>query len=227
MSDDAAIRSYDRGLWPTRYTAHERVSLRVQSANDRRNVPLKWYWRYLTDQDEGGAAPDDTYYENPAIYRKFDGPHGVHLLVDDTVKQKGAKRGTVEVGTEGEVRINISRAECARLGAVFGVKDDREATLATEETHGHEEGPFKASQPLFIPRAGDVFLFRRKHHRIAQMEPDYEMSLSPQGTVMAWKGTATMLRMDATFPEVLRSQLVPPTSDPVVPRAGRDVSWPG
>jgi hypothetical protein len=226
MIDDAT-RSYDRGLWPMRYTAHERMSLRVQGGNDRRNIPLKWYWRYLTDQDAGGAAPDDTYYENPDIYRKFDGPHGIHLFVDDTAKTKGAKRGTVEVSTEGEVRINISRAEAIRLGTVFQTSDDREATLSEEEKPGHEEGPFDATRPLFIPRAGDVFMFRRKHHRIAQMEPDYEQSENPQGVVMAWKGTSTLLRMDATLPDTLKAQLVPPTSDPVVPRAGRDIAWPG
>jgi hypothetical protein len=59
------------------------------------------------------------------------------------------------------------------------------------------------------------------------MEPDYERAANPQGIVMAWKGTAALLRQDATFPAVLMAQLVPPTSDPVVPRAGRDVSWPG
>jgi hypothetical protein len=222
-----SIESYDRGLWPTRYTATERTSLRVQASNDLRNIPLKWYWRYLTDQDRDGAAPDDTYYENPDIDRRFDGPHGIHLLVDDTAKAKGAKRGTIEVGTEGEVRINISRAEAVRLGALFGVADDREATLTDEERAGHAEGPFDASRALFIPRAGDVFMFRRKHHRIAQMEPDYEQSLSPQGTVMAWRGVATLLRQDATFPDTLKAQLVPPTSDPVVPRTGRDIAWPG
>jgi hypothetical protein len=222
-----SIESYNRGLWPVRYSAHERISLRVQSGDDRRNNPLKWYWRYLTDQDAGGAAPDDTYYENPDIDRRFDGPHGVHLFVDDTAKQKGVKRGTVEVGTEGEVRISISRAEAIRLGTLFGVSDDREATLVDEEKPGHAEGPFDASRPLFIPRAGDVFMFRRKHHRISQMEPDYERAANPQGIVMAWKGTAALLRQDATFPVVLVAQLVPPTSDPVVPRAGRDVSWSG
>ena len=226
MTDDA-IRSFDRGLWPVRYTAHERVSLRVQGATDRRNIPLKWYWRYFTDRDQGGAAPDDTYYENPDIYRRFDGPHGVHLFVDDTAKSKGVKKGTVEVGTEGEVHISISRAEAIRLGVLFGVSDDREATLADEEKPGHQEGPFDASRPLFLPRAGDVFMFRRKLHRIASMEPEYDQSANPSGTVMVWKGTASLLRMDATFPETLKKQFVPPTSDPVVPRAGRDVAWPG
>jgi hypothetical protein len=224
MTTDAT-GSYDRGLWATRYTAHERTSLRVQGAYDRRNVPLKWYWRLLTDSEQGGASPDETYYEDSDINRHYSGPHGVHLMVDDTGKQKGAKRGTVEVGTENEVRIAISRAEAIRLGALFGVSDDREATLVVEEAPGHSEGPYAASRPLFVPRAGDVFMFRRKLHRLAQMEPDYENSL-PQGTVMGWKGTATLLRQDATFPDTLKAQLVPPTSDPVLPRTGRDVAWP-
>lgn len=227
MTDDAATRSYDRGLWPVRYTAHERVSLRVQAGADLRNIPLKWYWRLLTDAEPGGAAPDNTYYETADIYRNYDGPHGVHLFADDTAKQKGMKRGAVEVGTEGEVRLSISRAECIRLGAVFGVSDDREATLADEEKPGHDEGPYSATRPLFIPRAGDVFMFRRKLHRVAQMEPDYEQSLSPQGTVMVWKGTASLMRQDATSPDSVKKQLTPPTSDPVVPRAGKDVAWPG
>lgn len=223
MSD--VLGSYDRGLWPTRYTAWERTSLSIQSAHDRRNIPLKWYWRLLTDEDEGGAAPDDTYFEHQDIYRKYAGPTGIHLFTDDTAKSKGRQRGTTEV--EGEVRLNISRAECQRLGMFFTTKDDREASLSEEEKAGHDEGPYAASEPFFIPRAGDVFFFRRKIHRIAQFEPDYEQSLSPQGTVMAWKGTATLLRMDATFPDVLKAQLVPPTSDPVVPRAGRDDPWHG
>lgn len=221
MSDDAT-RSYDRGLWPARYTQHERISLRVQSSHARRNIPLKWYWRYLTDQDKDGASPDDTYYENPDVDRRFDGPHGVHLTVDDTGKVKGAKKGVIE--TEGQVNIFMDRAECIRLGQLFQVKDDREATLATEQVPGHADGPFETRDFIFIPRAGDVFLFRRKHHRIAQMEPDYDNSMSPQGTVMAWKGAATMLRTDGTFPVTLRSQLVPPTSDPVVPYEGRDIA---
>jgi len=223
MSD--AISSYERGLWPTRYTAHERVSLKVQSRFDRRNVPLKWFWRMLTDQDPGGAAPDDTYYESPDIDRKYVGPTGAHLVVDDTGKSKGQQKGTIEV--EGQVSIWISRVECMRLGELFGKADDREATLEEEERAGHNEGPFAATRPLYIPRAGDVFLFRRKHHRISQFEPDYDQSLSPQGTVMSWKGFATLLRQDATFPETVKAQLVPPTSDPIVPRDQRDVSWPG
>ena len=219
------VGSFDQGLWPTRYTAHERMSLRVQSGADRRNIPLKWYWRYLTDQDQGGAAPDDTYYENQDIYRKYVGPTGAHLLVDDASKTKGRKKGVTE--TEGEVKIDISRAECIRLGKLFDVKDDREATLEVEEKTGHDEGPYAAVRPFYIPRSGDVFFFRRKLHRIQQMAPDYEQSLSPQGTVMAWTGTATLLRMDATWPDTLKGQLIPPTSDPVVPRQGRDVSWRG
>lgn len=220
MSD--AIRSYDRGLWPARYTAHERISLKVQSAHARRNIPLKWYWRYLTDQDPGGASPDDTYYENPDIDRKYDGPHGVHLNVDDAAKAKGGVKGAVQ--TAGQVNIFIDRAECIRLGRLFEVRDDREATLAQEQVPDAKDGPFEARDFIFIPRAGDLFMFRRKHHRIVQMEPDYENSLSPAGTVMAWKGTATLMTMDATFPATLRKQLVPPTSDPVVPYQGRDIA---
>jgi hypothetical protein len=74
-------------------------------------------------------------------------------------------------------------------------------------------------------------MFRRKLHRILQMSPDFEQSLSPQGNTMAWKGTAELLVMDSSFPDVLKAQLVPPTSDPVVPRTDdatqRDVQWPG
>jgi len=224
MSEEA-ISSYGQGLWPARYTAFERTSLRVQSNNDRRNVPLKWFWRLLRDDDQGGLAPDDTYFEAPEIERKYVDPTGIHLVVDDTSKTKGDERGTVQ--TKGQVSLWLSRAECIRLGDVFDVKDDREATLADEEQAGHDDGPFSVSKPFFIPRAGDLFMFRRKHHRIAQFEPDYEQSLSPQGTVMAWKGFADLLVMDATFPATLKVQLVPPTSDPVVPRLGRDVSWPG
>lgn len=223
MSD--ALGSYDRGLWPARYTAWERASLKVQSAHDRRNIPLKWYWRLLTDEDEGGASPDDTYYENPDIFRKYVGPIGIHVFVDDTSKNKGGRRGTIE--TEGSVSISISRAECRRLGMLFMTKDDREALLSEEEKAEHSDGPYEVREPFYIPRAGDVILFRRKLHRIAQMEPDYGQSLSPQGTVMVWNGTANLLRMDATFPDVLKQQLVPPTSDPVVPRTGRDDAWHG
>lgn len=224
-----AISSYDAGLWPVRYTAHERTSLHVQSKNDRRNVPLKWYWRFLTDEDVGGAAPDDTYYETLDLERKYVGPTGIHIVVDDTGKTKGRKKGTTE--TSGTFPVFISRAECIRLGHVFDTKDDREATLATEEQGGHDDGPYAVAEPFFVPRAGDVFMFRRKLHRILQMSPDFEQSLGPQGNTMAWKGTAELFVMDASFPEVLREQLVPPTSDPVVPRTDgsvqRDVQWPG
>jgi len=222
---DDPISSYGRGLWPTRYTAHERTSLSVQSKHDRRNVPLIWYWRYLGDRSPGGAAPDDTYYEAQDIYRQYEGPVGVHVLVDDTSKTKGSKKGAIE--TEGEVSLWISRAECIRLGHVFKTKDDREATLSEEERTDHDEGPYKADRYFFIPRAGDVFMFRRKLHRVAQFEPDYAQSLSPQGTVMTWKGTGSFLVMDATYPETVKKQFIPPTSDPVVPRTNRDVAWPG
>ena len=67
---DRAIGSYERGLWPSRYTRWEAVSLKVQSRHDRRNVPLIWLWRYLNDDDRYGASPDSTYYEEPAIDRK-------------------------------------------------------------------------------------------------------------------------------------------------------------
>ena len=222
---DGALSSYDRGLWPKRYSQMERTTLRKQGVYDRRCVPLVWYWRYLTDEDVGGASPDDTYYEEPDIHRKYVGPTGVHLVVDDVGKQKGRQKGATL--TEGQVLTFISRTECVRLGAQFDKADDREATLEVEEKAGHDEGPYSASRPFYIPRAGDVFMFRRKLHRIAQFEPDYEQSLSPQGTVMAWKGTATLLSMDATFPDTLKAQLIPPTSDPVVPRTGRDIQWPG
>jgi hypothetical protein len=220
-----AISSYDAGLWPTRYTAHERTSLRVQSKYDRRNVPLKWYWRLLTDEERHGASPDDTYYEQLDLDRRYVGPTGVHLHVEDTSKTKGREKGTTE--TKGAVQVYISRAECIRLGAVFDAKDTREATLEDEEKAGHDEGPHASNEPFFVPRSGDVFMFRRKHHRILQLEPDYEQSLSPQGTTMAWKGTAELMVMDASVPAVLVDQLIPPTSDPVVPRAQRDVQWPG
>jgi len=220
-----AISSYGRGLWPTRYTAHERITFKVQARHDLRNVPLKWLWRYRDDRDENGASPDDTYYEEPDIYRRFDGPDGAHLVVDDTQKTKGSKKGVIE--TEGQVQVWLSRVEAMRLGTLFGLEDDREATLEEEERADHDEGPYAATRPLYIPRAGDIFMFRRKLHRIAQFEPDYEQSVSPQGTVMAWKGTAALLVMDATYPDTVKAQFVPPTSDPVVPRLGRDVAWPG
>lgn len=224
-----AISSYDAGLWPVRYTAHERTSLRVQSKHDRRNVPLKWYWRLLTDEEQYGASPDDTYYEQIDLDRRYEGPTGIHLHVEDTSKSKGRKKGTTD--TTGTIQVYISRAECIRLGHLFDTKDTREATLADEEKAGTDDGPFAVVEPFFVPRAGDVFLFRRKHHRILQFEPDYEQSLSPQGTTMAWKGTAELMVMDSSLPAVLIEQLVPPTSDPVVPRtdggAQRDVQWPG
>jgi len=113
-----AISSYGRGLWPTRYTAHERITFKVQARHDLRNVPLKWLWRYRDDRDENGASPDDTYYEEPDIYRRFDGPDGAHLVVDDTQKTKGSKKGVIE--TEGQVQVWLSRVEAMRLGTLFG-----------------------------------------------------------------------------------------------------------
>jgi len=217
--------SYDRGLWPARFSRHEIVSLSIQSKHDRRNIPLKWFWRLLNIEDSGGISPEETYYETPEIYRKYDGPHGVHLFVDDSGKQKGKVRGVVE--TTGEIVLAISRSECRRLGVQFGTVDDRDATLTDEEKTGHSDGPFKGRDPIYIPRAGDIFMFRRRHHYIQQLEPDYSASLSPQGTVMVWKGTAVVVSMDATKPIVNIDQLVPPTSDPVVPHAHRDVQWLG
>lgn len=227
---DRSISSFDRGLWPTRYSAFERTSLKVQSRHDRRNVPLLWFWHHRNTEEPGGSSPDSSYYEQPDIFRKYDDPVGVHLRIDDTAKAKGKQKGTVETGTE-PLTLWLSRVECIRLGEVFQTKDDREATLEVEEQAGHNDGPFARRGFLYIPRAGDVFMFRRKHHRVVQMEPDYERSLSPDGTVMAWKGTCTLFRMDSKAPILLRAKFNPPTSNPVVPRTDgmvqRDVSWPG
>lgn len=223
---DRILGSYEQGLWPSRYTRWEAASLKVQSRHIRRNVPLIWLWRYRNDDDRYGAAPDSTYYEEPAIDRRYEDPVGAHIRCDDTPKRKGGAKGVVRV--EGECQVWITRAECIRLGQLFGVKDDREVTLEEEETGDAQDGPFALRGFLYIPRAGDIIMFRRKHLRIQQFEPDRaEGGLSPAGTIMAWAGTAVPLTEDASAPERLREQLVPPTANPVVPRTGRDLRWLG
>ena len=223
---DRAIGSYERGLWPDRYTRWEVASLKVQSRHDRKHVPLIWLWRYLNDEDTYGAAPDSTYYEEPAIDRRYEEPVGAHMRCDDTPKRKLSQKGVILV--EGECRFWITRAEAMRLGELFKVKDDREVSLEEEETGGATDGPFATRKYLYIPRAGDIIMFRSKHLIVQQCEPDRaDGALSPAGTVMAWAGVATPLEEDASAPESQRALLVPPTRTPVVPRAGRDLRWLG
>lgn len=223
---DRVLGSYERGLWPDRYTRWEVASLKVQARHDLKHVPLLWLFRYRTDEDHYGASPDETYYEEPAIDRRYDDAVGAHMRVDDTPKQKRGDKG--RIATDGEARFWVKRAEAMRLGAVFNVYDDREVTLEDEETGDAQDGPFALRNPLYIPRAGDIIIFRRKYLRVTQCEPDRgDGALSPAGTVMAWAGIAAPLDEDITAPERARANLVPPTSMPVVPREGRDLRWLG
>lgn len=203
------------GVFPLNYTARLRTTLELQAKHDRRKIPPVYFWRLLTPDEAGtGAAPDDQYFEQPLIHRRYDKRVAVHLYVDDTAETKGAKRGHVE--TSGDAKIEISRAECSRLAKLFGITSDQ------------------VPDPFYVPQPGDLFYYKGVWFSVHQMTD--EDHIGPTGIPTMWKGTASQLKDDATVPVISeRPDLAVPKDppgrpQPEIPRqpVGEDeVIWPG
>ena len=205
--DDMTV---DRGTtWPVQYGAHERLVLRTQAKYDRRNLPARWYWRLLTDEDPDGTAQDGVYGEAINLHRRYADPVPVHIYIDPTGRQKGQKRGRVD--TEGRASFGWSRSEARRMGTIYGTEDDGLVGLVPGVTEG---------EPLFIPRPGDLVQYARRIFQILQCTEDY---LGPTDIVMTWTGFAAILVDDIVQP--LEFNLPPPPS--LKPTDTRTPAWLG
>ena len=118
VDGDQYYRPDGVGVFPLNYAARLRTVLEVQAKRDRRHIPPVYFWRLLRPDEQGtGAAPDDQYFEEPLIHRRYAERTAAYLYVDDSGETKGAKRGHVE--TSGDAKIEMSRAECARLATAI------------------------------------------------------------------------------------------------------------
>ena len=202
------------GVFPLSYAARLRTVLEIQAKRDRRHIPPVYFWRLLTPEEGEAGAPDNEYFEQPLIHRRYAARVAVHLYVDDSGESKGAKRGHVE--TAGTANIEMTRAECSRLAKLFGIASD------------------EIPDPFYVPQPGDLFYYKGVWLTVHQMTD--EDHLGPTGIPTMWKGTAGQLRDDASVPVISeRPDLAVPEdppgrSQPEIPRqpVGRDeVEWPG
>jgi hypothetical protein len=203
MAGDPREVIADRGgIWPLPFERAERVLLTTQAKFDRRAIPPLWLWRMLRPEDGPGATDqDETLWESTLLERRYADPVPVHLYVDWTPEKKGKKKATVE--TAGTVPIGWSRAEARRVGRLVGSADDAEG-MVTDQVR---------EDLIFIPRAGDLFLARGRYYGVTQLAPEW---LGATDVITAWKGTAAMLRDDASSPG-LASIPKPPSLKPPVP----------
>jgi hypothetical protein len=211
MSVDPREVIADRGgIWPVPFEKAERVLLTTQAKFDRRAIPSLWFWRLLRpDEGPGSTSQDEELWTSPRVARRYAAPIAIHLYVDWTPEKKGKKGPTVE--TTGVVPIGYSRAEARRLGRLIGVADDREGLVPDANVR---------ADLVFIPRAGDVFQARGRYYEMQQLKPEWWGSTQ---IIATWKGTASMLRDDATAPG-LASLPKPSTERPPLPEG---VRWSG
>jgi len=192
----------DRGqTWPVQYGAHEKLILRQQAKHARRALPLRWYWRLLSDEDvPGGSAQDPVFGEAVWQQRRYAEPIPVHIFIDPTGRQKGLKRGRVD--TEGNGSFGWSRAEARRLGAILNTQDDNALGLQTDFP----------DEPLFLPRPGDIVAYSRKLWEILQHT---HQDLGPTDIVVVWAGTCALVADDIVDPIEFGDTLpAPPTPVP-------------
>lgn len=200
----------DRGTtWPVQYSAHEQLTLRQQAKYDRRNLPARWYWRLLIDEDTDGTAQDGVFGEAINLHRRFAEAIPVHLFLDPTGRQKGMKRGRVD--TEDRASFGWSRSEARRLGTLLGSQDDVLVGLVPGVTN---------EEKLYIPRPGDLVLYARRLYQILQCTEAY---LGPTDIVMTWTGFATILVDDIAQP--LEFNL--PSTPSLTPPDDRTPEWLG
>lgn len=192
------------GIWPAPFEAGERVLLTNQGKYDRRSIPPLWYWRLLRpDEGPNATTPDETLWTSDRGSRRYADPIPVHVFVDWTPEKKGKKKATVE--TTGVVPIGYSRAEARRLGRLIGVADDAEGLVSARGAR---------DDLVFVPRAGDIFLARGRYYEMQQMKPDWWGATDIAAT---WKGSASMVRDDATNPG-LAALPKPPSVRPPLPQ---------
>ena len=197
------------GINPISYNKHERTILVLQAKRDRQKIPQVWYWRLLSSDETGGGAPYEEYYEQPIIQRKYTDPFAVHLFVDASGQSKGMQKGYVE--TSGNAQVELSRAEARRLGAILKTRDDKDYIRDESKESG---GPWQPQDYIFIPRPGDVFMYRADHFVIQQINEPETLGLTDIAVV--YKGTASQTFNDSTNPVELDPGLTPKTSRPGV-----------
>jgi hypothetical protein len=210
------------GVFPLNYAARERTVLEVQGKRDRRHIPPVWFWRLLRDDEEaGGEGLSEEYFEQPLIDRRYAPAQAAHLFVNDSAETKGMNRGKVE--TEGTVEIEMSRAECLRLGVVYQIASDVDGRI---EEARPEDDPFAPGDLLYVPQPGDLFMYKAVHFIVHQMaDQDH---FGPTEIPSVWKGHASQLKDDATSPIFgTRADLVPPSSVPPQPVGIGEIRWPG
>jgi hypothetical protein len=213
MSRDSGAPAYDRAsVWPIPFAAGERVILAHQSKFDRARIPLVWYWRLLRESDGAGTtSPDETLFESPRIHRRYAQPIAVHMFVDDVSERKKAMRmGVIE--TTNLARIVLSRAEARRVGQHLEAHDVKDGLVRDAE---------RADDPIFVPRAEDIFLLRGADYFEVQQVVEERFGL--QSFITTWKGTAVLFRDDIVNPT--RNNLPkPPTR---VPTPEAHAAWRG
>lgn len=179
--------------------------LTEQAKCDRRTVPLVWLWRLLRDEDENGTAPDEVLSEAPRVTKRYAAPIGVHLFVNREGEQKRAERAGVQ--TKGIAKIGWTRAEARALGVVLGTFDVPEGLV----------GDASRTDPIYVPRAQDMFRHADRIYEVKQLSPEY---LGPTAIPTRWLGTAHAAADDFTavgFPGLA----TPPTHEP--PPRGAEV----
>lgn len=200
MRPDAPER-LSPSVWAVPFGRRERLLLSLQAKNDRRKIPLLWYWRHLRPEEIGGTAPDDVLFESPRIHRKYAAPIAAHVYLDWSPFTKGRKKGGTE--TELLAKIAMSRAECRRIGNLLQTEDDIEGLVSIPgERH-----------KLFVPRGGDIIRFDDDHFEVVQMKPPERYG--PSRIPVVYKGTAHLYRQDSSAPALNLPD--PPSPQPPMP----------
>lgn len=202
MATDSGAPVRDRGgTWPVSYRSQERILLSQQAKYDRNKIPLLWFWRLIKPEEHGGAAPFEPYAETARSQRFYHDPIAVHLYVDDSAREKAAKKGVVQT-TDPKAKIAWSRAEARRIGDQFQTEDFPEGLLE-----------LPSGDNVYVPRSGDIFLARGMFFYEVETAPIPEFAgLTPIITI--WKGTASLLAADSSAPGIPN---LPPAPSPVPP----------
>ena len=205
------------GVFPLGYRAHELTTLALQAKNDRHGIPPRWYWRYLGIDDDDGASPYDAFDEESFIDSRYDQPVAAYIYLDPKGLKKEREKGITE--TSGVIPIEISRAECRRLGGIYHKRDDREALFEEGQPLIDEgagmDAPWDRPNFIFIPRASDIFLFRDVFYIVQQMEVKSYIANTDIPDV--WEGTAAPFAGDSSVPIECDDRFKPPAPRPLDP----------
>ena len=182
-------------VWNRPYSALERMIVRLQARQDRRNIPSLWFWRMLATDEEGGTSVVEPFGEAHLSHRRYAEPVPAHIYVDWSQRTKGFLKGRTETALL--ARVEISRAEVRRLGEIFEVVAEADKLVSNSENNF-----------FYLPRPGDCFRFGAEDFELVQWGPPE--FYGPTDIAAMWRGTAQVFRRDSASP---MSHLSLPTSE--------------